>query len=346
MNTFSAFRSVAIHQFLHPKTRRLPLKPLPRGTLRAFHVTTIRRSSLKAEDYFTKKASEKERKAQEAKSREIGLRGPKIPYDRVRVRFQGGLSDFRPLSDVLEEVKARNAEEIERVKEIEETGRVRDTVEIELAKDTEETEQAKDTSQTKQAKVTKEKPSPSSSSYRIKTRYEVELVKNDPFPIVAIINSKAEFEKKKRTQEKTKASSVHNVTKEIQLTWSSSAADVENRLEKMKDDLQKGYKVDLAISPKKHVPPPRREEMQERIQELVSQLAGFAREWREAEYTRTTAVAYLRGIVVPSGPIQVDAKRIPKGVLLKQERKQKEEERQRRKLEREAELKAAAPKSY
>lgn len=306
MSTFSASRSVAIQHFLHSKTRPF-LKPISRETLRAFHITAIDKADLNTQEYLKRKEIESERKAQEAKARQIGLKGQNIPYERVRVRFLGGLSDTRLLSDVLDEVKALNAEEVE---------------------------QAKDT----------EASSP--SSYKIKRRYEAELVLNDPFPIVAIIDAKAAFEKKKRTQEKVKSSSVHNVRKEIQLTWASSAADVKNRLERMKDDLQKGYKIDLAISPKKSVPLPGGDEMQERMQEIVSQFAGIAREWRQREYTRTTAVAYLQGIAAPSAPIQVDVKKVPKGVLLKQERRQKEEERKKKKQEREAQFQEAVPELY
>ncbi|KAF7776782.1 hypothetical protein Agabi119p4_5175 [Agaricus bisporus var. burnettii] len=283
--------------FLSSTSRYGVIKPTSRETHRAFHFTVIRRAYDRNDQPPVRKETEKERKAKEAKAREIGLRGRNIPYDIVRVRHQGALSNSRRLSDVLEEV---------------------DSLNLAAANEAQHTEDL-----------------PLSSS-KIKKKYVAELVVNKPSPIVAIIDTKAAFEKQKRRHEQVKNSSVHNVRKEIQLTWATSPADVETKLERMKDDLQKGYRIDLAISPKQGTPVPQLAKMQERVEEIVSQVAELAREWQGREYTKNTAVVYLQGIPVPSSSTEKDAKRAPKRALLKQERREKEEERRNKKKEWEA----------
>jgi translation initiation factor IF-3 len=168
-------------------------------------------------------------------------------------------------------------------------------------------------------------------------RYHALLVANDPHPIVKIVDFKLEFRKQKAAQEKAKNNAVNRVRKEVQLTWASSEADVETKLQKMKEDLEKGFKVDLVIMPKKNVRPPRREDMQGRADDVVAHFSDVAKEWKERDYTRTTVILYLQGTSSsPSGAADEERDHKPKKQLIKEQRRQKEEERLKKKQELEA----------
>lgn len=121
------------------------------------------------------------------------------------------------------------------------------------------------------------------------------------------------------------------------MTWYSSEADVETKLGKMREDLEKGYKVDLVIMSKKGMRPPSLEDMKGRVQEFVAHFSDIAKEWKERDFTKATAVIYLQGTATPS----VEAKEttsVPEKIRLKEQRKQKADERSRRKQEQEARL--------
>ncbi|KAF9449557.1 hypothetical protein P691DRAFT_812220 [Macrolepiota fuliginosa MF-IS2] len=171
-------------------------------------------------------------------------------------------------------------------------------------------------------------------------RYHAQLIANDPIPIVKIIDFKEQFKKQKVAREKAKDSAAQKIRKEVQLTWSSSEADVETKLEKMKEELEKGYKVDLVIMPKKGVRTPGLDDMKTRAQEITTNFSEISKEWKETDFAKGNAIIYLQGIATPSTQTK-EAKEtgdVPKKVLLKQQRKQKEEERVRKKREQEEAL--------
>jgi len=166
-------------------------------------------------------------------------------------------------------------------------------------------------------------------------QYHVQLVANEPDPIVAIMDSKENFQKKKQAQERAKNNAHLQVRKEVQLTWASSEADTETKLEKIEEDVKKGFKVDLVIMPKKNVHPPDREDMQQRADELIGRFLEIAKEWKVRDYTRTTVVIYLQGISSAEAMVSEGSKK-PKKQLVKEQRKHKEEERARKKQDAQA----------
>ncbi|KAF5363781.1 hypothetical protein D9756_000888 [Leucocoprinus leucothites] len=306
MSTFSAFRSIAV-ELLYLNSRPNIQQVLPRLSLgsidpsripnRHFHASHLRRGWVKNSQLVVKGPEAEERKrSKERKKKEIGLKDRDIPYKRVQVSSPQGLSEPRTLQDVLMEVESLNA-----LVPGQEPG---------------------DQDQQNKRKALK--------------RYYTQLVANDPVPIVKIVNSYEEFKKQKAAQERSKNNAVHNVRKEVQLTWASSGADVETKLEKMQEDLNKGFKVDLAIMPKKKMLPPRREDMQQRADELVAHFSGTAKEWKERDYTKTTVVIYFQGTSSSMATVVDDGVKKPKKLLVKEQRRQILEEKMRKKQELEA----------
>ena len=165
---------------------------------------------------------------------------------------------------------------------------------------------------------------------RILKQYYVQLVANESVPIVAIIDSKEKFQKQKQVQERAKNNAAHQVRKEVQLTWASSQADVETKLEKVEEDVKKGSKVDLVIMPKKSMCPPNRKDMQQRADDLVRHFSEIAKEWKARDYTKTTVIIYFQGASSTVTVVDEGSKK-PKKQLLKEQRRQKEEERARKK---------------
>ncbi|KAJ3570169.1 hypothetical protein NP233_g4584 [Leucocoprinus birnbaumii] len=303
MNTFSAFRSVAV-ELLHLNSRHNIKQALPRLAIRPLssldipyrhiHTSHARRGTWVKNSQPAKKVETPEqKKARMKKEKEIGLKNGEIPYQWVQVASPGGLGDPRTLDDVLREVHSLNA----------------------LAHANENDVERKKTLK----------------------RFYAQLIANDPTPIVKIINSYELYKKQKQAQEKTKAHAANNVRKEVQLTWASSEADVETKLQRVKEELGRGFKVDLAIMPKKNLRPPRRDEMVERADELAEHFAGIAKEWKVRDYTRTTVVIYFQGSSNSTAAVAAtDADKKPKKVLLKEQRRQAQEEKLKKKQELEA----------
>ena len=293
MNTLSVFRFVVV-EFLSQNRRcngqwalskfGLESVPTQHRFHRHFHLSHRRDGWVKNDQpKIISQETPGQKKLKEKKLKEIGLRGRAIPYKDVLVRTPQGLSDFRPLMDVIAEAESLNSPD---------TGQV--------------------------------------TGKRNLKQYHVQLVAIEPDPIVAIIDSKEIFQRQKQAQERAKNNAHLQVRKEVQLTWASSEADIETKLEKIEEDMKKGFKVDLVIMPKKNVHPPDRKDMEQRAEDLVRHFSEVAKEWKVRDYTRTTVVIYFQG--VPSAEAMVgEGSKKPKKQLVKEQRKQKEEERARKK---------------
>ncbi len=177
-------------------------------------------------------------------------------------------------------------------------------------------------------------------------RYHAQLIVNDPSPIVKIIDFKKEFQKKKEAQERAKGNAAQKVRKEVQLTWHSSEVDVQTKLGKAKEDLEKGYKVDLAIMPKKGIRAPPPEDMRRRAEEFAEHFSEIAKEWKARDFARAAAVIYLQGTATSSAVVkEQETGGVPKKVLVREQRRQKEAERLRRRKQEQDELESTYSES-
>jgi translation initiation factor IF-3 len=124
----------------------------------------------------------------------------------------------------------------------------------------------------------------------------LELVQETPNPIVKIIDKKAIYETKK-LQQRFKKSPIS--TKEIQLTWCMGAADRVHKLRKVREELEKGNRVELVFTSKKkkRVSP---HEMETLVQEVLAQMQDVMKEWQPREVKGTLVILHLQG--TPSPP--------------------------------------------
>ncbi|THV00568.1 hypothetical protein K435DRAFT_443548 [Dendrothele bispora CBS 962.96] len=129
-----------------------------------------------------------------------------------------------------------------------------------------------------------------------KKTHFAELQRTDPFPVVRIIDKSEAHHKKLKLKEQQKAAAKRNVRKEFQFTWGMAQGDVSYRMERVKDTLRKGGKVDIVFAPKAGVRTgPALLEMKQRMEELVGSLKDLATEYKNREYRRFLAAVFLQG---------------------------------------------------
>ncbi|KAH7924824.1 hypothetical protein BV22DRAFT_1090180 [Leucogyrophana mollusca] len=118
----------------------------------------------------------------------------------------------------------------------------------------------------------------------------VELVSEKPEPLVKIVDRKESFRKLKEQQRAHRAGIKASAQKEIQVTWGVGAGDLEHKLAKARSELEKGYRVDIVIAPKKRQPLPKPSEMEARANEMAATLADIAKEWKARDVQKTITV--------------------------------------------------------
>ncbi|KAM6495495.1 hypothetical protein JOM56_008201 [Amanita muscaria] len=149
--------------------------------------------------------------------------------------------------------------------------------------------------------------------------YYIQLVNQQP-PIVKIVNKSEEYSRKRQEQEQAKLSKAKQSRKEVQLTWAIAEADAVHKLEKAREELEKGNRVDLVFSQKRGHPVPSEREMRERMQTVVDSLADVGKEWKEKDFQWRMAVAFLQG-TEPTRSQEKTAAQDPDDAVLTKKRK-------------------------
>lgn len=122
----------------------------------------------------------------------------------------------------------------------------------------------------------------------------VELVSENPEPIVKYINRKEEYAKERERRKKEKASARTRKTKEIQMSFQVADADMEHKLKKAREALKAQSKVMIVYSHKKGATRLSPDEMNERAERTVELLADAGKESKPREILPTgTAHIYL-----------------------------------------------------
>ncbi|EAU80572.1 hypothetical protein CC1G_09969 [Coprinopsis cinerea okayama7 len=157
--------------------------------------------------------------------------------------------------------------------------------------------------------------------------YYVELVSETP-PVVRIVDIKearagtlAERQKSKR------GAGQKDMHKEAQLTWSMAEADEAHKLSKVREDLEKGYRVDIVFSPKPRARAPAQMEMRFKLEEVRKKFDDVAKEWKAMSVDKRMGVLYLQSKVKVTAKVdrEVLKESIPKSVLEKRERIEREQ---------------------
>ncbi|KAF8131197.1 hypothetical protein EV363DRAFT_1217952 [Boletus edulis] len=127
----------------------------------------------------------------------------------------------------------------------------------------------------------------------------IELVTSTPNPIVRITTRteiEARYKDVKRALKEKKSAKVES--KEVQLTWGVAPADVAHKMRKARRDLEKGYRVVVAVAMRHGHRPSSRRELVAFGDEIANALAGVGQECKEREMTDRLMVLSFQKVEV------------------------------------------------
>ncbi|KAF8239501.1 hypothetical protein L208DRAFT_1237167 [Tricholoma matsutake] len=158
---------------------------------------------------------------------------------------------------------------------------------------------------------------------RKKKYIELVSAEKDSIPIVKIVDQKEAFAKEKDLKLRARVAAMSNRHKEIQLTWGSTSSDMAHKLERVREELENGFKVDLVFAPKRGQILPKPAERQMQIQEIVDMMADVGREWKSRDEGRTITAIFLQGKAAAASAIEMVPK-VPKKIRRKEDLKARE----------------------
>jgi translation initiation factor IF-3 len=127
-----------------------------------------------------------------------------------------------------------------------------------------------------------------------KEHYYVELVNEEP-PIVKIISKKDDYLKKKAAKLKAKEAKGRQMeTKELQMTWGVAVGDIEHKMKKARQELERGNRVELVYAKKKRQPVPSPADQEAVVNAAVQKVEDIAMEWKARYVQKTMTVVYLQ----------------------------------------------------
>lgn len=78
------------------------------------------------------------------------------------------------------------------------------------------------------------------------------------------------------------------------MTWETAAGDLAHKLEKVREALEEGSRVDVVFTTKKGRSPPSRPEMVGRVNEILKQVAEISTVRKPVEFQQDTAIIFLQ----------------------------------------------------
>lgn len=100
--------------------------------------------------------------------------------------------------------------------------------------------------------------------------------------------------KYKEAKKRAHAAARAQVRKEVQLTWSVAPGDLAHKLEKVRQELEGGRKVDLVFASKKGQQVPTRQAMDDRVNGVLETLADVGKEYLPRELRRNMTALHLK----------------------------------------------------
>ena len=162
-----------------------------------------------------------------------------------------------------------------------------------------------------------------------KDEYIVELIEENP-PIVKLIDIKEARASTLEERLRAKRKGGSEVQKEAQITWTMEPADEAHKIQKVREDLEKGNcKVEISFTTKKRQRPPPRPEMQAKVEEIAESLEDLSKQWKPYSLTNHNATLYLQSKIRVSTKVSREElmERVPKHIQQKEERKARAEKR-------------------
>ncbi|KAI4294271.1 hypothetical protein K523DRAFT_72511 [Schizophyllum commune Tattone D] len=129
----------------------------------------------------------------------------------------------------------------------------------------------------------------------------VELVSHhkETGALVKIIDKRERARWLKEQKQRAKAAK-KPAPKEMQLTWATDGHDLEHKLSKVRKDLSRGARVDIALAQKSGQKELTAKEKQQKLQGIVDSLQDVSTEWKPREVRKHVATIYLESTVSPN----------------------------------------------
>ncbi len=119
------------------------------------------------------------------------------------------------------------------------------------------------------------------------------------YALVKLVDCREAAAREKTQRLKAHASRKASEEKEIQFAWSIGAADIQHKLRKARQELERGVRVQLVFARKGTGGVERdsgtRADQMALVARVVEELANVAREWRMRDERRNMVVVYLQG---------------------------------------------------
>jgi translation initiation factor IF-3 len=152
----------------------------------------------------------------------------------------------------------------------------------------------------------------------------VRLVSSNP-PTVTVSTKIEEKVRKieKKAEAKVSMGRGKMVTKELLLTWFTEGSDLQYKLERVRDDLEKGnVRAEIQFLGKAGLRSPPRREMVEQLNKVAAVLANISTEWKERTINGRDATIYLQSKNRIAGPTKEELEDMVKQRLGRLERSQ------------------------
>lgn len=115
------------------------------------------------------------------------------------------------------------------------------------------------------------------------------------YAIVRLVNKREAVAKEKEFRKREREVKKQNDSMEIQVGWNMASQDVEHKMKKVREGIERGMRVELVLATRQgkeaSVSP---EEMGRKTREMVSMVEDVAREWRPRNMNRRVTVVYLQ----------------------------------------------------
>ena len=138
----------------------------------------------------------------------------------------------------------------------------------------------------------------------------------DGYALVKLIDHKEAAAREKTQRIRAQASRRATEEKEIQFAWGIGAGDIQHKLRKARQELERGVRVQLVFARKATGGAERdsgpREKRNALVAQVVEELTDVAREWRLRDERRNMVVVYLQDLSRPIPPKSMLAKQAAK----------------------------------
>jgi translation initiation factor IF-3 len=122
----------------------------------------------------------------------------------------------------------------------------------------------------------------------------VELVSEHPQPVVKIVDTKEAARKYKEQRKQAKAVARAQEHKEIQLTWGVASGDLAHKMNKVRQELEKGRRVDLILAHKRGQVVPTKQDMGARLKEILDALSDVGKEYLPRDERNNITALHLK----------------------------------------------------